>query len=335
MKRSNSILIGLIVASLVVGGGGYYWYTQQQPQKYTGPVEKITVAGAKSGALVYVAQAQGYFTENGLDVTIKDYAAGKLAQDAFLAGEADIATSAEFVFVSESFEHNDLRILGSVATADISKVIVRRDKGITEPTDLRGKTIGVTRKSAGEFYLGRFLTSNGLSFTDVKIHDLKPADIEEAMINGTIDAALTWEPHIFNIKTSLQDNAIVWPGQSGQDFYFILIAKEGWLMEHADAVERFMRAVVQAEQYTKENDGQAAQILASRFGLAPEEMEVFWPDHRWVVSLSQALIIAMEDEARWRIANELTDVREVPNYLDHIYPDALEEVKPSAVTIIG
>ena len=42
----------------------------------------------------------------------------------------------------------------------------------------------------------------------------------------------------------------------------------------------------------------------------------------------------MEDEARWHIENEYTDAKEVPNYLDQIYFDALESVNPDAVNII-
>ena len=42
----------------------------------------------------------------------------------------------------------------------------------------------------------------------------------------------------------------------------------------------------------------------------------------------------MEDEASWLIENGLTDATEVPNYLDFIYLQGLEEVQPGAVTII-
>ncbi len=42
----------------------------------------------------------------------------------------------------------------------------------------------------------------------------------------------------------------------------------------------------------------------------------------------------MEDEARWAMKEGLTDKKEVPNYLDFIFMDALELVKPEAVTII-
>jgi len=117
---SKKTLIGIIIVVIVVVIGiSGYWAYQKQPRKYTGPVEKITVAAAAylTGALVYVAEDQGFFEKNGLEVTIKDCESGKAAADALIDGEVDISTSAGFVFVSNSFYYADLRLLGSVATA--------------------------------------------------------------------------------------------------------------------------------------------------------------------------------------------------------------------------
>jgi len=335
-KRKSRVWIWILVVVVALGlaVGGYLFLGQRQIEEYTGPVEKITVAGARSGALVYVAHDQGFFEENGLDVTIKSFEAGKLAVDALLTGETDMATGAEFVVVSNSFEHDDLRILGVVSAANICKVVARKDRGITQPTDLEGKRIGITKKSAGEFYLGTFLTFNGLTFADVEIADLKPSAIVESMERGTIDAALTWEPHVSQMTDLLQGDAVVWDGQSGQDFYFLLLTREEWLKEHTSAAKRFMRALVQAEEYTKENNELASQIISEHFQVDAQDMQVFWPNHRFDVALPQALLIAMEDEARWRIENNLTAATEIPSYLDYVYLDALEEVKPEVITII-
>ena len=63
-------------------------------------------------------------------------------------------------------------------------------------------------------------------------------------------------------------------------------------------------------------------------------MTTLWDDFIFEISLDQSLIVTIEAEARWAIKNNLTDAREVPNYLDYIHMDALEKVKPEAIGII-
>jgi ABC-type nitrate/sulfonate/bicarbonate transport system substrate-binding protein len=285
-----------------------------------------------TGALVYVAEAQGYFKKNGLDVTIKGFDSGKAAADSLLDGEADISTSAGFVFVSNSFDHADLRVLGAVATAEVKELVARKDKGIAAIDNLKGKKIGVTKKSGGEFSLITFLTFNGLSHQDVELVNLKPSEIAEAILNDDIDAAFTWDPNVYNIKEKLGDNAISWPG--GQDFYFLLLTKEGWIKNNPAAAARFMKSLLEAEDYIKDNPEKSKEFVKDRFGYESDYMDYSWPKQAFIVILEQAMLIAFEDQARWRIENKLTDKTEVPNYLNHIHLDALEEVKPEAVTII-
>lgn len=63
-------------------------------------------------------------------------------------------------------------------------------------------------------------------------------------------------------------------------------------------------------------------------------MTVIWGDCTFEIFLDQSWVVSIEAEARWAIENNLTDGTEVPNYLDYIYMDALEEVKPEAIGII-
>ncbi len=232
-----------------------------------GTVEEITLAAyaGSDSALVYIAQEQGFFADNGVNVALKEYESGKAAGDVVVAGEADIATSADFVFVSNSLEMDDLRILGTVAESQTSELVARRDRGISTPADLAGKKIGVTRKSVGEFYLGTFLTFNGLSIADVEVVDLNPSDIVGGISTGEIDAGLTWNPNPYNMKQALGDNAVSWPGQSGQPYYFVLLASEGFVNERPLAVERFVKALVQAEEFLNRNNEEAKEIVRQAF----------------------------------------------------------------------
>jgi len=201
----RKIIISLLIIVLVFLVSGCV-----QEEKYTGPVERITLAGyaGEAGILVYVAQEQGFFKENGLQVEIKDYQSGKSAADVLINGEVDISTSADTVFVSNSFEHTELKVLGTISTFENKELVVRKDKGILTPADLKGKKIGVTKKSGGEFALGIFLILNDISQDDVELIDLKPPEMLEAISNGDVDAIFTWDPNVYNLKQELGDNAI-------------------------------------------------------------------------------------------------------------------------------
>jgi hypothetical protein len=60
----------------------------------------------------------------------------------------------------------------------------------------------------------------------------------------------------------------------------------------------------------------------------------YWSKTDLSLTLDQSLVLAMEDEARWMIENNLTADKQVPNFLDFIHEEALEAIKPQAVNII-
>jgi len=329
MKRAISIVIVAVVMATVTITGCV------GVEKPAGPVEKITLAAyaGETGALVYVAEDQGFFEENGLEVTIKDYESGKAATNILIAGEADIATAADDVFISNALDHADLRLFGTVATAEVTELIARKDKGIMTINDLIGKKVGVTKNTGCEIALASFLLDNGLSINELELVDLRPSEIVKAILNGDIDAAVTWDPNVYNIKKELGDNAVSW-GNIQESFYFVLITKKEWLENNPTAAKRFIKAVLEAEDYVKDNSKEAKEFVKNRFDYEQDYIDYSWPKQEFAVVLDQAMLIWFESITRWRIKQGLTDATEVPNYLDYIYFDALEEVKPEAVTII-
>lgn len=338
IKQVKRIVIIAVIVAAIAGIfiGINYSFQQKTGVRNKGAIKKIVVAGyaGQTAALLWIAEAQGYFAKNGLDVTIKSYEAGKLAADALLAGKADLATAAEFVFTSNSFNNPDLRIIGSIGTANHHELIARKDRGIEKPSDLKGKRIGATLKSSGEYFLGRFLTLHHLSIKDITLVDLTPTEMVKAISTGDIDACLIWEPYVSSIKSEAGDKVKGFPAQGGQDLYFLVIGRDNYIREHPEIVECFLRALVQAEHFVKTNKGVSRDILAKRLNYTTSYLQSVWQKHDFNVALPQALIVAMEEEARWMMRNKLIKNTTVPNYLSYIYMNGLKSVKPEAVTII-
>jgi NitT/TauT family transport system substrate-binding protein len=328
-------LIVVVIVLLILLVGSYFLIQRFSEEiKYTGPVEKITVAAAEylAGTPIYIAEDQGFFEQNGLDVTIKGYGSGKACGDALIAGEADIATSADNVVVSNSFEHIDLRVIGTISTKQVKELVAKKDKGINSIGDLKGKKIGVTKKSGAEFQFGVFLILNGFSLQDIEIVDLKPPEMMDAISNDEVDAVFVWDPYVYDIKKELGDNAVSL--YEVDEFYFVLLTKKSWIENNPEAAKRFLKSVIEAETYIKDNSVAAKKFVKDRFEYESDYIDYSWPKQEFIVTLEQAMLISFEDIARWRIKNNLTNKTEVPNYLNYIYTDALHEVKPEVCTIV-
>jgi ABC-type nitrate/sulfonate/bicarbonate transport system substrate-binding protein len=287
-------------------------------------------------SLIYISQEEGYFEEMDLEVTVRDdYTSGSLAAERMVQGEVDMATTAELAIVRQAFARESVLTLASIDRFLHMKLLVRKDRGIQGAADLTGKQVGVPVKTAADFVLGRFLDLNGVDKARLTVVDVQAPQAVDSLVNGDVDAVVAWQPNVLAIQDALGDRVSVWDVQSGQPLYCALVAASGWVREHPDLVERFLKALARAEDYMIRNPGQAGDLIQARLGYDDRYINTIWPEHQFTLRLDQSLILAMEDEARWMISNNLTTERTVPNFLDYIYTDGLKSVTPDAVRIAG
>ena len=72
---------------------------------------------------------------------------------------------------------------------------------------------------------------------------------------------------------------------------------------------------------------EAKAIVQKKLNYTDAYMAKIWPKNEFSLTLDQSLVVAMEDEGRWMIANNLTTAKTIPDIRDHIYTKGLEGVK--------
>lgn len=338
MNKTTGLVIMVIVIVGILIGGYFLFFTQPIEEKYTGEIENMTLGVEMSllPSLVWVAENQGYFSEQGLNVDIKEFDSGKNAFKTMLEqGNMDMVTVAQTPVMFNSFNRNDYEIIaGMVSSYKDVNILARKDKGISKPEDLKGKKIGATKGSTGHFFLGLFLVYNGLKLSDVEISDFKATELAQALIDGKVDAISTWEPHIYNAKKQLGEKAIILSDKDifREDFYFV--PNKDFLEKNPEAIERFLKAIKKAEEFIKNDKEKAINITAERLKIDKEFVTSVCGGFNFHLFLDQSVLLVLEEEARWAISNNLTNATEVPNYLNYINTNALEKVKPEVVAII-
>ena len=178
-------------------------------------LEKKDVSIAVGGqALIYylplsIADANGYFKDEGLNVKILDFAGGSRALQAVVGGSADV--------VSGAFEHTiSLQSKGQeyasfVQQGQTPMIVLAVSKktvpNYKSPEDLKGKKIGVTAPgSSTNMAISFFLSKYGVKPSDVSFIGVGGgAGAITAMRTGQIDAIANLDPVI---GTLLKDDLI-------------------------------------------------------------------------------------------------------------------------------
>ncbi len=337
MKKNNRVLLAIVGMVILVVGGAYLLWPSA-PKGFSGQAESITLAYSpfESAALHYIAEDQHFYTQNGLNLTSRQYATGVAALGGILKGEADISVGvSEFPMVGRVFQKAKIGIIGSIDKAEFIFLVGRKDRGIVKVSDLKGKRVGVTLGTVAHFHLGRFLNLNGLDLQDIILIDVKtPEEWVNAVADGDVDAVATAQPYANQAKGRLGDKAVFWPAQSGQPLHGLIISSREWITRHPELTRRFLKSLAEAEEFVIRHPAQAKAIVQKRLNLDAAYMETVWSQNQYALSLDQALIVTMEDEARWMIKNKLTDEKTVPDFLTYIYFEGLKAVKPEAVNII-
>jgi NitT/TauT family transport system substrate-binding protein len=228
-----------------------------------------------------------------------------------------------------------LSIVATIATAENDVGIVgRKDRGIATPASLKGKRIGVTLGTAGQFVLDAFLTRQKLSANEVKVRDFKPDELADALAKGDIDAASTWQPHLGALQTQLGGNGTIFLSTGIYDSALNLAATRDYVSGHPETIKKVLRALIRAGRFCKDTPDASREIVAEAFKIDAASLKEQWPQYRFNITLDQSLLLALEDESRWAIRNKLTSRTDMPNYLNFFYLDALQAVSPAAVTVI-
>jgi NitT/TauT family transport system substrate-binding protein len=330
-------MIIVVVLALSIAIGSFFYLNSQKDT--AGELTSIDVAYSpfESTALFLVAQERDFFSQNALNVVVHNYSSGAGALEGVLKGEADITIgTTEFPLVIRALDEEKIQTMASVSESNFMYLVGRADRGISKPSDLKGKVVGTTIGTIAQYFLGRFLTLNAMNLQDVTIVDLKtPREWVDAVVNGSIDAVATAQPYANSAKEGLGLNAVVWSLHSNQQLYAQAISRREWISANPDLCVRFLRALLKAEEFAINNPTEAKIIVKQQLNFSDAYIETVWGQNQFSLSLDQSIILAMESEARWLISSNLTNQTAVPNFRDFVYISGLNSVKPQSVNIIG
>ena len=284
-KRVVAIAAAIAMTGLIAGCSGQAAEPGSTSGTGTGsgpsasdPVS-ITVGTLAAGdyAPLYIAQQEGYFEEEGLDVTIETIAGGAVGVTQLVSGDLQFtsATWANILAaVSQGLELQVVREGTNAGKEGINGVIVAGDSGLDSAEDLRGKTLSVnTLQSATEVQLRDCLASEGLDPGDYELVEVPFPEVGAAIAQGRIAGGLVPEPFI-TIGKEQGLKSIISPSTCNQrqtDSPLVTWnASAAYAAENPEVVAAFVRAMDRATKLAIDDEDSVRDILPTFTTLTPE-----------------------------------------------------------------
>jgi NitT/TauT family transport system substrate-binding protein len=292
---------------------------------------RIAPTTLPASAPVYVATSKGFFRDEGLDASIEQYGSGALALEGVLRGEADFALVADTPIARAVVDGKSPTVVAQIADIESGDLIIaRKDRGIGDGTQLRGKRVGVLPGTSADFFLHLYLVTSGIDPADVTRVPLKADTLVSSLASGAVDAISAFAPYTFEAQDALGSNALVLDRPGLYTLTWNVAVRSDYATRNADDVARFLRALDRAERYIAEHPAEAQTITSKGTGISRSRLRQLWPTNRWTLKLDESLILTLEDEARWMTGS----AGEVPDFLRHLDTGPLAEVRPGAVRIV-
>ena len=229
---------------------------------------------AMANAPVLVAQADGHFEAQGLEVTLESFTSGPLIRKGLNEGTLDMAYIGVPPIVHWVAKGAELVIVAKVNYGQAS-LLARRDAGIGQVSDLAGRRLaGVREKSGMDVLLRGYVLGEvgGLSPADLDAIETMPvAEMGPALEAGRFDAAFMWEPFVAQILAR-RTARVVLNVNRVEPYYpwYVIAARREFVDAYPERVKGVLRAHRLAIKHLRSSPNAGNSVIAEAFALGQE-----------------------------------------------------------------
>jgi NitT/TauT family transport system substrate-binding protein len=271
----------------------------------------------------YVALEKGFFAEEGLKVDLTTTPGGDKTMTALLSDGVDIALvgseTSIYVYAQGS---NDPVINFAQLTQTDGTFLVSRNKIENFSWDqLRGSTFLGQRKGGMPQMVGEYvLKKHGIDpKTDLNlIQNVDCANIAPAFASGTGDFVQLFEPTASVFEKEGKGYIIASFGtESGHVPYTTFMAKQSYMEENKEAIEKFTRAIYKAQKWVESHSAkEIAEVIHPHF--EDTDLDIIETVVDRYKSQGSFATDPVLDEEEWNnLQNIMEEAGELPKRIDH------------------
>ena len=252
-----AIICVLILATVIIVA-----FTAIHKEQIEGEIRTIKVNEVTRSVFYapqYVAIANGFFEEEGLNIEITTGQGADNVMTAVLAGQCDIGFCGPeaSIYVYNEGKEDYVQVFAQLTKRDGSFLVSKNPTDNFSWQDLKGKTIIPGRKGGVPYMtLEYVLKQNGINpETDLTLDDSIKFDLMAgAFTGGSAEYVTLFEPTASMTEDAGKGYIVASVGEaSGEIPYTAYCAKKSYIEANSDVIEGFTRAIYKGQQWVKEH----------------------------------------------------------------------------------
>jgi NitT/TauT family transport system substrate-binding protein len=267
MRKSALISIAAVSALALSACGGSSDASGGGSDASGGGTTKITVGvlPVPDTAALYLGVDKGFFTEQGLDVTVQSTTGGAVAVPGVVSGDYDFAFGNYVSGMVAQDKGIDIQYVTNAtttpATGGFQAVVVPKDSPIQSPADLAGKTVSVNNlANINDTTIRGVVDADGGDSSKIKFIELAFPDAVAAVEGGKVDAA-TVNPWTSDMESKFR---VITYNFSGFDpdldiAGFFTSGKTA--KEDPELVKKFQTAMDKSLEFAQDNPDEVRRII--------------------------------------------------------------------------
>jgi NitT/TauT family transport system substrate-binding protein len=336
-KYSVVLAIVLVASALLV----LVWFKRNSHKQISSALQSVTIGIQVSPAmtLVMVAEDKGFFRQEGIDVQLKQFTAGKFALQALLGRSVDFAVSGDVPIALATLQGNPVKVVAQVVDATVNevRVVAVRDGDITDPKKyftVKRRKLATSFGGGPEFFTFNFLQHYQISTSEVEILSQRPEDMPAALETRSVDAIAIFDPFAYIAEQKMDGKVVSFTNTALYSELYVLAARPEKLAKDPSVVEALLRGLVRAQVYIQDYPDSSKEILQSYTKLDRSTIDGIWKNFSFKTALLQKLVDDWIAEAAWaKESGKVDGSVTLPDFRKVLDDRFLREVDPDAVKL--
>jgi len=287
-----------------------------------------------------VASKNNLFQKHHLNVEVSLSESGKQNLEDLLAGKVDFALMAPTPFMLDKLANADTPLQGNepvilgnlLHSTRMNQILTRKGSNIQTVNALKGGKVGLSKGTNAEYLWWLYSVFYQLEADSVELVNLPVSELGSALIDGKVDAIVTWQPWT---NQYIDENADQIEQVEGSHVYsakWLLVTTRQMVEKNPEYCQQLLQAYVEAIRFIQSDTENVMQMYSEQ--IHKDKMPpINYQPALHQLNLNWSLIAELHQGIQWAKLKGIVEADIQTDVISWFAPEPLRAIQPFSVKI--